>query len=66
MRASPCRVEVVFVIEGLSHVTFIVTDLERMSEFLREIFDAEEIYASGDQPYSLSREKFFLVAGIWT
>lgn len=65
MRAYPRRAEAVFVIEGLSHVTFIVTDLERMSEFLEQIFDAEEIYASGDQSHSLSREKFFLVGGIW-
>ena len=52
-------------IEGLSHVTFVVSDLERMSKFLSRIFDAREVYASGDRTFSLSAEKFFLVDGIW-
>ncbi len=52
-------------IEGLSHVTFIVSDLDRMSVFLSKIFDAKEIYASGDATFSLSREKFFIIGGIW-
>ncbi len=52
-------------IEGLSHVTFIVRDLERMASFLSAIFDAEEIYSSGDEKFSISREKFFLVGGVW-
>ena len=52
-------------IEGISHITFIVSDLERMAELLVSIFDAEEIYASGDLMYSISREKFFLVGGVW-
>ncbi len=52
-------------IEGLSHVTFIVSDLDRMSVFLSKIFDAKEIYASGDATFSLSREKFFVIGGIW-
>jgi len=52
-------------IEGLSHVTFIVSDLDRMAKFLSEIFGAEEIYASGDATFSISREKFFIIGGIW-
>lgn len=52
-------------IEGLSHITFIVSDLERTSTFLTTIFGAKEIYASGDRTFSVSREKFFLVNGIW-
>ncbi len=52
-------------IEGLSHITFIVADLERMSLFLTRIFDAEEVYASGERTFSCSREKFFLVNGMW-
>jgi catechol 2,3-dioxygenase-like lactoylglutathione lyase family enzyme len=52
-------------IEGLSHVTFIVSDLDRMTLFLSKIFGAEEIYASGNAMFSISREKFFLVGGIW-
>ena len=52
-------------IEGISHVTFVVSDLDRMSKFLSRIFDAREVYASGDRTFSLSAEKFFLVGGIW-
>ncbi len=52
-------------IEGLSHVTFMVSDLGRMKTFLSKIFGAEEIYASGNETFSISREKFFLVGGVW-
>lgn len=52
-------------IEGLSHITFIVRDLERTSSFLSGIFDAKEIYSSGDATFSISREKFFLIGGMW-
>ena len=52
-------------IEGISHLTFIVENLERASKFFRIIFDAEEIYSSGDKTFSLTREKFFLVGGQW-
>ena len=52
-------------IEGLSHVTFVVRDLDRTSDFFSKIFDAEEIYASGDSTFSISREKFFLIGGVW-
>ena len=52
-------------IEELSHITFIVKDLDRMTQFLTHIFDAEEVYASGDNTFSLSRERFFLIHGLW-
>ena len=52
-------------IEGLSHITFIVRDLERMSLFLTNIFDAREIYSSGEKEFSISKEKFFLINGLW-
>lgn len=52
-------------IEGLSHITFIVGDLDRTAGFLREVFGAEEVYSSGSETFSLSREKFFLVGGVW-
>ena len=52
-------------IEGISHVTFIVRDLARTTAFLTAVFDAEEVYASGDATFSIAREKFFLVAGVW-
>ncbi|MCW2525108.1 MAG: FosX/FosE/FosI family fosfomycin resistance thiol transferase, partial [Frankiales bacterium] len=52
-------------IEGLSHMTFIVRDLERMTAILEGIFDAREVYASDAEQFSLSREKFFLIGDIW-
>ncbi|EAC4535350.1 FosX/FosE/FosI family fosfomycin resistance thiol transferase [Listeria monocytogenes] len=52
-------------ISGLSHITLIVKDLNKTTTFLREIFNAEEIYSSGNQTFSLSKEKFFLIAGLW-
>ena len=52
-------------IESISHITFIVKDVERMGEFLRRIFDAEEVYDSKEKNYSLSYEKFFIIGGAW-
>jgi fosfomycin resistance protein FosX len=53
------------VIEGLSHVTFVVRDLERMTRILAGIFGAREIYASGEETFSVAREKFFQVGDLW-
>lgn len=52
-------------IEGLSHITFIVRDLKRASDFLTNIFEAKEIYQSGDQKFSMAKEKYFLINGLW-
>ncbi|MCD2254920.1 fosfomycin resistance hydrolase FosX [Listeria cossartiae subsp. cayugensis] len=52
-------------VSGLSHITLIVKDLNRTTTFLQDIFNAEEIYSSGDNTFSLSKEKFFLIADLW-
>jgi catechol 2,3-dioxygenase-like lactoylglutathione lyase family enzyme len=52
-------------IEGLSHITFIVSNLERMSHFLKKIFDAREVYSSGEVKFSISKENFFSINGLW-
>ncbi|MLA37499.1 FosX/FosE/FosI family fosfomycin resistance thiol transferase [Listeria monocytogenes] len=52
-------------ISGLSHITLIVKDLNKTTAFLQNILNAEEIYSSGDKTFSLSKEKFFLIAGLW-
>ena len=52
-------------IEGLSHITFIVKDLERMKLLLVDTLGGKEVYASGDKRFSHSREKFFEVGGVW-
>jgi catechol 2,3-dioxygenase-like lactoylglutathione lyase family enzyme len=53
------------VIEGLSHVTFVVRDLDRMTRILTGIFGAREVYASGDETFSIAREKFFQIGDLW-
>lgn len=52
-------------IQGLSHLTFVVHDLERTTDLLTAVLDAREVYASGDRTFSVSREKFFLVGELW-
>ena len=52
-------------IEGISHITFIVKNLKLATTFFKEIFDAEEVYASGDATFSVSKEIFFMVGNQW-
>lgn len=52
-------------IEGLSHLTFIVRDVERMSRLIVEVLGGREVYASGNATFSIAREKFFVVGGLW-
>ncbi|WLR99287.1 FosX/FosE/FosI family fosfomycin resistance hydrolase [Shinella sumterensis] len=52
-------------IEGLSHITFIVRDLDRMTDILQGVFDAKQVYASGKRQFSLSPERFFVIGGLW-
>jgi len=53
------------VIEGLSHMTFIVSDLDKMEEMLTSVLDAKKIYDSGEKTFSLSKERFFDIGGVW-
>jgi len=50
---------------GLSHLTFVVRDLERMALLLCQGLGAREVYDSGGKPHSLSAEKFFLLGDVW-
>lgn len=52
-------------IEGLSHMTFVCRDIDRMDEILRTVIGAREVYSSGDRTFSVSREKFFVAGGLW-
>ena len=47
-------------VRGLSHMTFIVRDLDRMETVLTEVIGARKVYDSGDETFSVSRERFFL------
>lgn len=50
---------------NISHITFIVKDLEKTTHFFTQIFDAKEVYSSGNKTFSIAKEKFFLIDKIW-
>jgi fosfomycin resistance protein FosX len=52
-------------VEAVSHITFIVRDLERMATFLCKGLGAQEVYDSQTKNFSLSREKFFVLGETW-
>ncbi len=52
-------------VEGLSHITLIVSDLERMAKLMRDVLGATITYTSGDETFSHAREMFFDVGGVW-
>jgi fosfomycin resistance protein FosX len=52
-------------IEGLSHLTFIVRDLDKMGRIITEVLGGVEVYSSGERKFSMSREKFFVAGGVW-
>ncbi len=52
-------------IEGLSHITLIVSDLERMARLMRVVLGATVTYSSGNETFSHTREMFFDVGGVW-
>jgi len=47
--------------KGLSHMTFIVSDLDAMEEILTGVLSARRVYESGADTFSRSEERFFLV-----
>lgn len=52
-------------VQGVSHITFIVRDLDRMATFLCEGLGAKEVYDSKAKNFSLAREKFFVLGDTW-
>ena len=52
-------------IEGISHITFIASDLERTANLLCVGLGATEVYDSAKKNFSISREKFFTLGGVW-
>ncbi len=51
--------------QGLSRITLITADLDRMQAILEEVLDARCIYDSGDDQFSLSEERFFMIGDVW-
>lgn len=52
-------------ITGVSHVTLLVRDLERSARLFTGALGAREVYASGETPFSLARERFLLLGPLW-
>ncbi len=52
-------------VEGISHITFIVRDLDKMAALIAGVLGGEEVYSSGDVTYSTSPENFFMLGGQW-
>ena len=52
-------------VEGLSHITVIVRDVERTARLLCEGLGADEVYDSRCKNFSLAREKFFVLGATW-
>ena len=50
---------------GLSHMTFVVRDLDKMEEILVKVLDARKVYESGERTFSVSKERFLLVGEVW-
>ena len=48
-------------IKGLSHITLICNDLDKMEDVLVSVLRAKRIYNSGKETFSISEERFFLV-----
>lgn len=43
------EMELNILISGLSHITLIVNDLKRTTKFLEIVFEAREVYSSGNE-----------------
>jgi fosfomycin resistance protein FosX len=67
-RCVPCTQHITLLhmpISALSHITFICKDIDRTAKLWCEALLATEIYDSRLKNYSLSREKYFLLGGVW-
>lgn len=49
----------------ISHMTFIVKDLPKSAHMWKKLFGAKEVYQSGENTFSLSKEMFLVVDGLW-
>lgn len=64
---SPLRESVMttMAIRGISHLTFLARDIDRTAALLCKGLGAEEVYDSKERNFSLTREKFFVLGGVW-
>jgi fosfomycin resistance protein FosX len=52
-------------IQGISHITLIVKDLVKTADLFNKIFNAREVYSSGEDIRSIAKEKFLLINTTW-
>ena len=52
-------------IKGISHLTFIVKNLDKATRFFESVFQAHLIYDSGADIHSLSKERYLLINHTW-
>ncbi len=52
-------------IRGISHITLIVRDLDKTARLFCEGLGAMELYDSKEKNFSVRREKFFVLGGVW-
>lgn len=52
-------------IERISHMTFLVKDLEKAAQFFTIVFDARQFYDSKDNPESHCQERFLQLNDLW-
>lgn len=50
---------------AISHITFIVKDIEKTAKLFEFIFGAKILYSSGPRTFSISPEIFLSVNGLW-
>ncbi|OQC17318.1 MAG: Fosfomycin resistance protein FosX [Firmicutes bacterium ADurb.Bin080] len=52
-------------ISSISHITFVVKNLDKTTELYKELFNAREVYYSGEKKHSLYKERFFIIGDQW-
>lgn len=52
-------------IEGVSHITLVVKNIDRTTELYQELFQAKVVYDSGNKLHSLFKERFFMIGNQW-
>lgn len=50
---------------GISHITLVVSDLKKTASMFTDILGAEVAYDSGENHYSISKEKFIVLNNVW-
>lgn len=53
------------IIKGLSHITLVCQDINKTMAMFKYLFNAEEVYSSNEKTFSISKEIFLNLAGMW-